>query len=43
MLLKKLLNEGKPMKQLVKVSKETDTQIIRIKRGETWADGPASK
>jgi len=42
MLLKKLLNEGKPMKQLVKLFKVTDTQIIRIKRGENWANIPAS-
>ena len=38
MLLKKLINEGKPMKQLVKLFKVTDTQIIRIKRGENWAN-----
>jgi len=38
MLLKKLINEGKPMKQLVKQFKITDTQILRIKRGENWAD-----
>lgn len=42
MLLKKLLNEGKPMKQLVKYFKVTDTQIFRIKRGENWADIPAA-
>ncbi len=42
MLLKKLLNEGKPMKQLVKLFKVTDTQIIRIKRGENWANIPAA-
>lgn len=42
MLLKKLLNEGKPMKQLVKLFKVTDTQIIRIKRGENWANIQAS-
>jgi hypothetical protein len=42
MLLKKLLNEGKPMKQLVKLFKVTDTQIIRIKRGENWSNIPAS-
>jgi len=41
MLLKKLLNEGKPIKQLVKFFKVTDTQIIRIKRGENWANIPA--
>ncbi len=38
MLLKKMLNQGKPMKQLVKQFKVTDTQILRIKRGENWAD-----
>lgn len=42
MLLKKLLNEGKPMKQLVKQFKITDTQILRIKRGENWANVPAA-
>ena len=36
MLLKKLLNEGKPIKMLVKQFKITDTQILRIKRGENW-------
>lgn len=40
MLLKKLINEGKPMKQLVKLFKITDTQIIRIKRGENWSNVP---
>lgn len=43
MLLKKLLNEGKPMKQLVKLFKVTDTQIIRIRRGENWSNVPAAK
>lgn len=38
MLLKKLINQGKPMKQLVKLFKVTETQILRIKRGENWAD-----
>ena len=38
MLMKKLINQGKPMKQLVKLFKVTDTQILRIKRGENWAD-----
>jgi hypothetical protein len=42
MLLKKLLNEGKPIKQLVKLFKVTDTQIIRIKRGENWPHVPAA-
>ncbi len=43
MYLKKLLNEGVPMKNLVKKFKVTDTQIWRIKRGENWADVPAAK
>lgn len=38
MLLKKLLNEGKAMRQLVKQFKVTETQILRIKRGENWAE-----
>ncbi len=38
MLLKKLLNQGKPMKQLVRQFKVTETQIYRIKRGENWGD-----
>lgn len=42
MLLKKLLNEGKPMKQLVKQFKVTETQILRIKRGENWAEVQAA-
>ena len=43
MLMKKLINQGKPMKQLVKQFKVTDTQILRIKRGENWADIEAAK
>jgi len=43
MLLKKLINQGKPMKQLVRQFKVTDTQIFRIKRGENWADIEAAK
>lgn len=43
MLLKKMINQGKPMKQLVKQFKVTDTQIFRIKRGENWADVEAAK
>lgn len=35
--LKKLLKEGKDVKVLVKKFKVTDTQIMRIKRGENWA------
>ena len=36
MLLKKLLNNGKPIRTLVKQFKVTETQILRIKRGENW-------
>ncbi len=43
MLMKKLINEGKPMKQLVKQFKVTETQILRIKRGENWGDIEAAK
>lgn len=43
MLLKKLLNEGKPVKQLVKLFKVSDTQIIRIRRGENWSNVPAAR
>lgn len=43
MLLKKLLNNGKSIKALVKQFKVTDTQILRIKRGENWGNvDPAS-
>ena len=43
MLMKKLINQGKPMKQLVKIFKVTETQIIRIRRGENWSDIEAAK
>jgi HNH endonuclease/Helix-turn-helix domain of resolvase len=43
MLLKKLLNEGKPVKSLVKQFKVSDMQIYRIKSGENWGDVPAAK
>ena len=42
MLLKKLMNEGKPMKQLVKQFKITETQILRIKKGINWSEIPAA-
>ncbi len=41
--LKKLLNEGKKMKTLVKKFKITDTQILRIKRGENWSSVKPAK
>ena len=43
MYLKKLLNEGKPMKQLVRMFKVTETQILRINRGENWGRVKAAK
>ena len=43
MLLKKLLNQGKPIRTLVKQFKVTDTQILRIKRGENWGDIKAAE
>jgi hypothetical protein len=43
MLLKKLLIQGKPVKQLAKQFRVTDTQIFRIKRGENWSDVKAAK
>ena len=43
MFLKKLLNQGKSVKQLAKTFKVTDTQISRIKRGENWADVKAAE
>ncbi len=42
MLLKRMLNEGKPLKLLVKQFKITETQILRIKRGENWANIPSA-
>ncbi len=41
--LKKMLNEGKKIKALVKKFKITDTQILRIKRGENWGSVKAAK
>jgi hypothetical protein len=43
MLLKKLINEGKDNKQLVKIFKVSETQIIRIRKGENWAGVKAAK
>ncbi|MEP7277754.1 MAG: HNH endonuclease [Bacteroidota bacterium] len=41
--LKKLLKEGKQIKSLVKKFKITDTQILRIKRGENWGSVKPAK
>lgn len=43
MFMKKLINEGKTNKELVKYFKVTETQILRIKRGENWANIEAAK
>ncbi len=43
MYLKKLLNEGKSIKQLVRMFKVTETQILRIKKGENWGRVKAAK
>jgi hypothetical protein len=42
MYLKKLLQENKPIKNLVKQFKVTETQILRIKRGENWGSVEAA-
>lgn len=43
MLLKKLLNQNKPVKQLAKQFRITGTQVIRIKKGENWGHIEAAK
>lgn len=43
MYLKKLLNEGVPVRNLAKQFKVTETQIIRIKKNENWASVEAAK
>lgn len=42
MLLKKLLKQDKPVRQLAKQFKVTDTQIIRIRKGENWGNVKAA-
>lgn len=42
MLLKKLLNKNRPIHKLAKQFKVSDTQILRIKRGENWGEIPAA-
>ncbi len=42
MLLKKMLAEGKPTAYLVKTFKVSETQILRIKKGENWKNVPAA-
>lgn len=36
MFIKKLINEGKSLRKLAKQFKVTETQLLRIKRGENW-------
>lgn len=43
MLLKKLLNQNKPIKQLAKQFRITDTQIMRIKKGINWGHVDAAR
>ena len=43
MFLKKLLREGKPVRSLAKQFKITETQVLRIKKGENWAEVEAAK
>lgn len=43
MYLKKLLNEGKPLRSLAKQFKVSETQILRIKRNENWTTIEAAK
>lgn len=43
MLLKKLLNQDKSVRQLAKQFKVTDTQIIRIRKGENWGRVKAAR
>ena len=42
MLLKKLLNQGKPLDKLARQFKVSDMQILRIKRGENWGEVPSA-
>jgi len=43
MFLKKLLNEGKPISNLAKQFKITETQVVKIKKEENWASVEAAK
>jgi exonuclease VII large subunit len=43
MQLKKLMNQGKPMRELVMQFKVTETQLWRIKKGENWGLVKAAK
>ena len=43
MYLKKLLNEGKPIRNLAKQFKISETQIVKIKQQQSWASVEAAK
>ena len=43
MFLKKLLNEGKPIQNLAKQFKVSETQILKIKKEESWGSVEAAK
>ena len=43
MFLKKLLNEGKPIRNLAKQFKVSETLIVKIKQQQTWASVEAAK
>lgn len=42
MILKKRMNEGVSLRELAKRNKVTETQLLRIKRGENWGKIPAA-
>lgn len=42
MILKKRMNEGVSLRELAKRHKVTETQLLRIKRGENWGKIPAA-
>lgn len=42
MILKKRMNEGVSLRDLAKRNKVTETQLLRIKRGENWGKVPAA-
>ena len=43
MFIKKKILQGVPLRKLSKVFKVTETQLLRIKRGENWKDIPPAK
>ena len=43
MLIKKKINQGTPLRTLAKTFKVSETQLLRIKRGENWGNIEAAK